>query len=196
MVCSFPRQSDSWVFDRLYRAGESSWSSSHRAAWLSGCGPPGPALVPFLPRQARVLPWPTARRPARSTTELQDADRRLDHGSAGRDHQPRDDRSRRLTRAQAARPSKGVRADRPRQHAKAPVAICGPGVCVFGTNPLDRLEAHCLLPECAMTLCCNGSRRQVWCRSPVCGVIRDSRVSIAEGADSAQQILRNGKGTT
>ena len=36
VVCSYPRQSDSWHFDAAYRAGQLSSSSCPRARWPSG----------------------------------------------------------------------------------------------------------------------------------------------------------------
>ena len=42
IICSFPRQADSYVFDELYRAGKWSWRSFRKAIWPSGCGPPAP----------------------------------------------------------------------------------------------------------------------------------------------------------
>ena len=48
MICSFPRQSDSWVFDGLYRAGGSSSRWCRRATSPSGCGRPEPGIGAFF----------------------------------------------------------------------------------------------------------------------------------------------------
>lgn len=34
IICSFPRQSDSWVFDELYRQKKLSWNWCRRGIWL------------------------------------------------------------------------------------------------------------------------------------------------------------------
>ena len=65
MICSFPRQSDSWVFDGLYRAGRD-------RAGAGAAGQPGRADARRRRRHRRVLHarpasarrWPRARRPA------------------------------------------------------------------------------------------------------------------------------------
>ena len=41
IICSFPRQADSYVFDELYRAGKVELEWCHRAIWPNGCGPRG-----------------------------------------------------------------------------------------------------------------------------------------------------------
>lgn len=37
IICSFPRQADSWVFDDLYRRGQMSWNWSLKAIWPNAC---------------------------------------------------------------------------------------------------------------------------------------------------------------
>jgi 3-oxoadipate CoA-transferase alpha subunit len=70
IICSFPRQADSHVFDALYRSGRSNWSWCRRATWPSASAPPAPASAPSSRPPATAPSWPRARRRAKSTAAL------------------------------------------------------------------------------------------------------------------------------
>jgi hypothetical protein len=57
MICSFPRQSDSWHFDAKFH---------RRATWPSGSAPPAPGSAGSSPPPATAPCWPRARKPASS----------------------------------------------------------------------------------------------------------------------------------
>jgi 3-oxoacid CoA-transferase A subunit len=57
MICSFPRQRDSYVFDRLYRDGKIELELVRRAASQSGCGRPAQASARSTLRRESVLRW-------------------------------------------------------------------------------------------------------------------------------------------
>lgn len=57
IVCSFPRQSDSWVFDRLYRAGRIELEVVPQGTLAERMRAAGAASVPSSRRRAPVRPW-------------------------------------------------------------------------------------------------------------------------------------------
>ena len=68
IICSFPRQSDSWVFDDLYRSGRIELEvvpQGNLAERMRAAGAGIGALLHARPASARR--WPRARRSARST---------------------------------------------------------------------------------------------------------------------------------
>ena len=67
VICSFPRQADSYVFDALYRAGKVDSRWCRRAIWPSGSGRPARASARSSARPVSAPRWPRARRPAPST---------------------------------------------------------------------------------------------------------------------------------
>lgn len=67
IICSFPRQSDSWVFDGLYRAGEIELELVPQGNLPSGSARRGQASARSSRPQAWARSSPRARRSARST---------------------------------------------------------------------------------------------------------------------------------
>jgi 3-oxoadipate CoA-transferase alpha subunit len=67
IVCSFPRQTDSYVFDALYRAGEIELELVPQGNLAERIRAAGPASVPFSRPPASARCWPKARKPASST---------------------------------------------------------------------------------------------------------------------------------
>ena len=63
IICSFPRQSDSWCFDERYRAGEIALELGPRATSRSGYGPAGPGSEGSSPPPVLAHRWRRARRP-------------------------------------------------------------------------------------------------------------------------------------
>ena len=67
IVCSFPRQSDSWVFDGMYRAGEIALELYPRGRSRSAIAPPGPVSERSLRPTATGRSWRKGRKRALST---------------------------------------------------------------------------------------------------------------------------------
>ena len=70
MVCSFPRQSDSWVFDRLYRAGEIELELVPQGNLAKRMRATGAGIDAFFTRAGAGTPLAESKEPARSTAEL------------------------------------------------------------------------------------------------------------------------------
>ena len=67
IICSFPRQVDSQIFDGLYRSGKIELELVPQGTWPSASAPPAPASAPSSRPRATARRWPRARKPARST---------------------------------------------------------------------------------------------------------------------------------
>ena len=67
VVCSFPRQSDSWVFDELYRAGKIELEVVPQGTLAERIRAAGAGIGPSSARPASARRWPRARRPGPST---------------------------------------------------------------------------------------------------------------------------------
>ncbi len=68
VICSFPRQADSYVFDALYRAGKVDLEVVPQATWPNGSGGGGGRHRRILlPTGGLARHWSRARRPAPST---------------------------------------------------------------------------------------------------------------------------------
>ncbi len=63
VICSFPRQSDSYVFDELYLAGRSSLKSCHKAIWPNVSARQALESVRFIRPPGMARCWPKARKP-------------------------------------------------------------------------------------------------------------------------------------
>jgi len=77
IICSFPRQADSHVFDELYRSGKlelelvpqgnlAGWSWCRRATWPSAYALRVPVWVRFSRQRVTAPSWPRARKRVRS----------------------------------------------------------------------------------------------------------------------------------
>lgn len=67
IICSFPRQVDSQIFDGLYRAGKLELELVPQGNLAERIQPRAPASAPSSRPPATARRWPTARKPARST---------------------------------------------------------------------------------------------------------------------------------
>lgn len=67
VICSFPRQSDSYVFDELYRFGRIELEVVPQGTLAERMRPQAPASVPSTAPSAPAPSSPRARRPGRST---------------------------------------------------------------------------------------------------------------------------------
>ena len=68
VICSFPRQADSWVFDGLYRAGKIELEVVPQGNLAERMRAAGAGIGAFFcPDRRSARRWPRARRPARST---------------------------------------------------------------------------------------------------------------------------------
>ncbi len=63
VICSFPRQSDSYVFDELYRAGKLNLNWYRKAIWRAVFRQQVWALGRCLPQLALEHFWPKAKKP-------------------------------------------------------------------------------------------------------------------------------------
>ena len=70
VICSFPRQSDSWVFDELYRAGKIELELVLKATWLVVSKPQVWDSVQCSPQLATAPYWPKAKKPVTSTGKI------------------------------------------------------------------------------------------------------------------------------
>ena len=68
-MCSFPRQSDSWVFDRLYRAGEIELELVPQGNLAKRMRATGAGIDAFFTRAGAGTPLAESKEPARSTAE-------------------------------------------------------------------------------------------------------------------------------
>ena len=67
MICSFPRQTDSWVFDGLYRDGKIELELVPQGNLAERMRAAGRGSGPSSARPRSAHRWPRARRSARST---------------------------------------------------------------------------------------------------------------------------------
>ena len=67
MMCSFPRQSDSWVFDGLYRAGKVDLEVVPQGNLAERMRAAGAGIGAFFARPGSARRWPRARRRGPST---------------------------------------------------------------------------------------------------------------------------------
>ncbi|BFO10788.1 hypothetical protein GGER_32980 [Serratia rubidaea] len=67
IVCSFPRQSDSWVFDELYRRGELELELLPQGNLAARIQAGAPASAASIPRPATAPSWRRTKRCAKST---------------------------------------------------------------------------------------------------------------------------------
>lgn len=70
VICSFPRQSDSWVFDELYRAGKIELELVLKAIWLVVSKPQVWDSVQFSPQLVTVPYWLKAKKPVTLTVKI------------------------------------------------------------------------------------------------------------------------------
>jgi 3-oxoadipate CoA-transferase alpha subunit len=70
MVCSFPRQVDSQIFDDLYRRGKVELELVPQGTSRRESRPPAPVWARYLPRPATARRWLKAKRPAKSTVVI------------------------------------------------------------------------------------------------------------------------------
>lgn len=70
IVCSFPRQSDSWHFDAAYKAGEIELELVPQGNLAARIHAAGNGLGRSSPRLAMAPNWPKARKPGRSTAGI------------------------------------------------------------------------------------------------------------------------------
>lgn len=67
VVCSFPRQADSWVFEGLYRAGAIELELVPQGNLAERMRAAGAGIGAFSPQPVPAHHWPRVRRPGRST---------------------------------------------------------------------------------------------------------------------------------
>ena len=67
IICSFPRQVDSQIFDGLYRSGKIELELVPQGNRPNASAPPAPASAPSSRPRATARRWPRARKPAKST---------------------------------------------------------------------------------------------------------------------------------
>ena len=63
IICSFPRQSDSYVFDESTVPAKLSWNWCRKATWPAGFRRPAWVSVPSTPQPVLELCWQKANRP-------------------------------------------------------------------------------------------------------------------------------------
>ncbi len=67
MICSFPRQADSWVFDDLYRRGAIELELVPQGNRRPACRPPAAGWAAFSPQPPLARRWRKAKKRVKST---------------------------------------------------------------------------------------------------------------------------------